>query len=304
MRVCYHSAVGTINRPFNTKPDTEMHPKDLAAYKVLGKLGKELTGYPMVSVYDDFGTRKHPSRGTSLEWHYEHMGLFSFVFESWDIEKKAGCGDYERRIPYQREKGERAIRTEEEWLKILRWADNVVGEEAFKVWVPFDHPQLGQVEIGGWRRKFVFANPPPKILENEIENDMTFGIEIARFLPLVKVMNISVSGVHGGLHQVEALIENTGFFPTNITEQAKILGRAGSVRANLEILSGAELVGLAKRDLGHLEGKWRHESVETKASQKTARWILKVTDPESLRIKVRVKSEKAGVHEREFRFQQ
>lgn len=301
MRVCYHTAAGTINRPFNTKPDTEMPPKDLAGYKILGKLGKKLTGYPMVSVYEEFGTKNQPLHGTSLEWHYEHMGLFSFVFESWDVEKKAGCGDYERKIPLQRT-GKRYIRIEEDWLKILKWADSVVGKEGFKTWEPFDHPQLGEVEIGGWKRKFILNNPPPRLLEGEIENDMMFGIEIAKMLPLIKISSVSVSEDGNGLHNVSALIENTGFFPTNLTEQAKLLGRAKTARAKIKIISGAELVGSPKRDLGHLEGRWQYDLSGKKLSQKTVNWKVKITNSEKFKAKVLVVSEKGGIQEMDVKW--
>jgi hypothetical protein len=277
-----------------------MLPKDLAAYKVLGKLGKELTGYPMVSVHDEFGTRKHPNHGTSLEWHYEHMGLFSFVFESWDIEKKAGCGEYERKIPYHREHGERATRTEEEWLKILKWADDVLGPEAFKVWEPFNHPQLGEVEIGGWRRKFVIVNPPPQLLKEEIENDMMFGIEIAKLLPLVEIASVTHSEVRNGLYRISVAVENIGFFPTNLTDQAKKLGRALPVQAFLEILSGGETADAVRKDIGHLEGTWDYDASGQGDSEKTVSWLVRVNDAQNFKATIRVRSEKAGTRVREI----
>lgn len=35
-------------------------------------------------------------------------------------------------------------------------------------WTPFEHPQLGQVEIGGVDNKWCLQNPPPELLEAEI----------------------------------------------------------------------------------------------------------------------------------------
>lgn len=296
-RVSYHTAVGTINRPFNTKSDEEMPAKDLAAYKILGKLGKRLTGYPMVSVHDEFGTKNNPLRGTSLEWHYEHMGLFSFVFEAWNVEQRAGCGGYERKIPFNR-KGTRYVRTEEEDLKLLKWNDDVLGGDGFKAWEPFDdHPQLGKVEIGGWKRKFTLVNPPAKLLEDEIDNDMMFAIDLAELLPLVRLSSPSITEESESTHKVSVIVKNIGFFPTHLTEQAKLLDRARTVKVELQIESGGELIRPAKQDVGHLAGTWNYDDPSGDPQQKSVSWLVKTKDPRLLSAKIRAVSEKGGIHE-------
>ena len=35
----------------------------------------------------------------------------------------------------------------------MKWNDTDLGGKAFMDWKPYDHPQLGKVEIGGWNRK-------------------------------------------------------------------------------------------------------------------------------------------------------
>lgn len=301
IRVCYHTAVGTINRPYNTRPDADMPAPDLAAYKLLGEIGKSLTGYPMVSVYEEFGTRNAPLHGTSLEWHYQWMGLFSFVFESWNVEKKAGLGGYERKIPYHRETGRRRARSEEESVRILKWADREIGREAFKTWESFPHPQLGEVEIGGWHKKFSLINPPPAMLAAEVANDMTFAVEIAKRLPRVRVLDTRVERGAGDEYLVTAEIVNSGFFPTFITERAIQLGKAKSVEAELVIESGGELLNPAKMDLGHLEGTWSPDSPTEKLSPKPVSWRVKISDPGAFRAVVKAVSEKGGSHRMEVR---
>ena len=48
------------------------------------------------------------------------------------------------------------------------WSDKELGGEAHVDWYPFDHPQLGRVELGGWNRLACFRNPPRKFLEREV----------------------------------------------------------------------------------------------------------------------------------------
>lgn len=45
---------------------------------------------------------------------------------------------------------------EEDLVTALKWCDeNLPAGSFYADWTPFDHPQLGPVEIGGWRYKFV-----------------------------------------------------------------------------------------------------------------------------------------------------
>ena len=45
---------------------------------------------------------------------------------------------------------------EEDLVTALQWCDlNLPAGSYYADWTPFDHPQLGLVEIGGWRYKFV-----------------------------------------------------------------------------------------------------------------------------------------------------
>ena len=56
----------------------------------------------------------------------------------------------------------------------LQWNDEVLGGSGFVDWHPFQHPQLGPLEIGGWQR-LLRNNAPPQLLEETEEN-------MARFL--------------------------------------------------------------------------------------------------------------------------
>ena len=64
------------------------------------------------------------------------------------------------------ERAEGEIRlTADDDLKLIRWSDEKIDGLAHIPWRPFEHPQLGNIEIGGWNRFHAFVNPPPKVLE-------------------------------------------------------------------------------------------------------------------------------------------
>src|SRR6185295_10622338 len=100
-----------------------------------GRKSTELTGYKNISIYHEF--RYHPKQVITggFDWIYEHLGQFFWTVEIWAPAREAD-------------------------LKMLAWSDRELGGEGHIDWYPFDHPQLGQVELGGWNRLAVFRNPP------------------------------------------------------------------------------------------------------------------------------------------------
>ncbi len=74
--------------------DSTLPRGDADIYKRMGEIGEAITGYPCASVYDAFPeTDDRGRRSTSggfIEWTYEHLGMFSFATELWDIQSRAG----------------------------------------------------------------------------------------------------------------------------------------------------------------------------------------------------------------------
>ena len=137
-----------------------------------------------------------------------------------------------------------------------------------------------------------------------------FAIECAKLLPLINISSVSVSRQGNNIYKISAFIENTGFFPTNITEQAKILNRVSSVKVELDIISGAESITPIKMDVGHidgtcaraLEGSWRgkHKSYSPQKGDLNRRyvyWLIMIKDPKNFNVKIRATSDRAGNQE-------
>ena len=89
-----------------------------------------------------------------------------------------------------------------------------------KEWEPFDHPQLGAVEIGGLDSKWCLQNPPPELLEQECERNTSFALALLAVLPVVKVSAATAEPLGGGATKVTIAFCNEGFLPTNCTAQA------------------------------------------------------------------------------------
>ena len=106
-----------------------------------------------------------------------------------------------------------------------------------------DHPQLGPVEIGGWRYKFIWQNPPPQLLEAEISKNTDFALTLARCLPRVRVLSSSVTPLGGGYSKVLVALRNDGWLPTNGTTQALVTASVRKApKAELVLAGGLAII--------------------------------------------------------------
>ena len=67
--------------------------------------------------------------------------------------------------------------------EVLRYCDEEFGGRCFKRWTKFNHPDLGEVEIGGYDPKFFSQNGPPQVLEKWAKNQAMFNLEMALSCP-------------------------------------------------------------------------------------------------------------------------
>ncbi len=97
--------------------------------------------------------------------------------------------------------------------KWLAYSDDERGGGGFVAWEPFDHPQLGAVEIGGFVPGFMM-NPPEDVKIALAEQQAAFVADVLGRLATLDVASASVSPLGGGLWRVSIRVTNTGTFPT------------------------------------------------------------------------------------------
>jgi len=86
-------------------------------------------------------------------------------------------------------------------------------------WRPFDHPQLGTVEIGGWDGAYAFRNPPPPLLEAEIAPLADWAIWHAGTGPRLELRDLQQERV-GDSVRLRLTVQNSGWLPTHVTKTA------------------------------------------------------------------------------------
>lgn len=305
---CYHTHGGVHLRPSLVAPDSAIPPNDLALYKTIGAMGTDLTGYPVISVYEEFTSEPDKPRvGSLMQWSYDEMGIVTFSTECWNPEKAAGFAQPAR---YQLR-----ARSEEDELTLLRYNDEHLGGKGFVNWMPFDHPQLGKVEIGGWTHMYTFRNPPPAslaltdtakaFLPEMCRANTLFTLKHAACTPLVRVQDAQAEKLVDDLYKVTATITNRGYLPTYMTEIARKHGTAAAPMVKLE---GAEVViGKQEQQIAHLAGRdertatWSPWMREWNPTGAALEWLVRANV--GTEITIIASAERAGVHHAKVRLQ-
>jgi len=248
--IAYHTFSGVLLRPYSDKPDDQLPIEDLWTFKEIGERGKALTGYPHVSVYHGF--RYHPRQvmsGAFDDWAYHQLGIFAWTVELWDMVGAAGIKERDF-IEWFRN------HPEEDDLKLLRWNDEQIGGRGFVPWRPFTHPQLGEVEIGGWIERRTFGNPPEELLEATLAPNTEFVIAHALMTPRLELRQATVDALGAGLFRVRATVANSGYLPTYGSKRAEAVQAVRPIEVELKLAAGAELVtGELRQTIGQLEGR-------------------------------------------------
>ncbi len=244
----FHTAGGVLLRPSSTQPDSALPPQDVWIWKQLGERGTALTGYPVHSVYEDFTWDKSETMsGAADDWAYEHLGVFSWTTEFWDVVMAATGSKQSTDFWY-------VGPTDEQALAVLRWVDENAPDQ-YVDWYPFDHPQLGRVELGGWHRLGIWTNPPPARLRDEVAPHADFAVAQALASPCLRIRHHRVVDLGSGMWRVEVGIANSGWLPTYVSARAKKENLVLPIVAEIGG-DGVTVIGAPARvQLGQLEGR-------------------------------------------------
>ena len=291
--ITFHTYSRVILRPYGTKPDSEMNTDDLWVLKKISERGTAITGYRCVSVFHDF--QYHPKEvitGVFDDWMYDHLGVFSYTIELWDLPTEAGIKD-RKFIEFWRE------HPHEEDVQILKWVKEHAPER-YVNWYTFNHPQLGPVELGGWDSLYVWSNPPAHLVGAEAARQVPYMVALAEMLPHLSVVDCQAKAVADGSYHVNLVVKNTGYLPSFTSRQAQTRQAARPVWAELVLPEGAALSsGEKKQDLGHLEGRSNNFTVTAlNGSTGTSHrgrvdWVVR--GQPGMVLQVTIKSDRAGI---------
>lgn len=188
----YHNTGGMLLRGPGAAEDADTYNRtDEAVYDFLGEIGDEMMpGYRYMVVHRDLYT----VFGGELDWFYGGRGIFTFTNELYTSHMMFGR-DAEPGDTYK-------------FDKLLLFNDGWVE------WETYDHPQFGEVEIGGFKKNFGRANPG-FLLESDAHRNMAFTLFHAYHLPELGISDVSSKDLGSGLREITATITNNRVIPTH-----------------------------------------------------------------------------------------
>jgi murein tripeptide amidase MpaA len=279
-----HTSGGFVYRLPSAMDPATMNTDDLALVLDLGAHYTETTGRPVIP------SATHPTErryGTLIAWGYLDRGIVGWVPEY--VPRNAWVTDYD---------GDGEISEAEQH----RFNDEMLGGKYFTPWTPYDHPQLGPVEIGGWWNRFWVQNTPPEFLEEECALQVEWILRLLERAPRLAIDGPRITPLDGDRFRVDVTVANEGWLPTNLTErghEGRVL-EDGSIRAQivapphatLEVRGGAVVDGPARIRVGHLAGASPHGRAATER-RRTVSWTVQRTAPDAT-VRVTAGSPAAG----------
>ena len=285
-----------LRPPSTSKSEERMYEGDLKWYQYFDEEGMKITGYHWAGdVYHDYRTRTpvssrtgEPTRpgplfGHSPDFGYWYYGSIWYGDELWN---GGPMKDYNEDGLFDS-------------YDSLIWNDTERDGKEFMDWTPFTHPQLGEVEIGGFNPKFASQNAPPDLLEEWARKEAMFNLFLAKHLPQIEIVDTAVEKAEDGLFEVSVTFTNTGKLPTAL-EQAQLVKIVRPDTAKLEFEGDlvkdkqVEIVDPELRDKS-IEMGWLQEG-----ERKTATWKVRLNGIDSAEATISISSTRGGVDRREI----
>lgn len=243
-----HTFGGVHIRPLGNAPDAKMNPGDLALFRQVEEWTDAFTGYPMVSGFEEFTYEPDkPLHGDLSDFAYHHRGALSWVCEIWDVFERAGLPKAKRFV-------DRYTQLDRDHVEqIAKWDHENNDSPVIKPWRSFEHPQLGDVEIGGIDPRFGLWNPPRKELGAICEALSNVFLRVTAMAPRL-MLAVRVERLTDGLARVVVDVTNAGYLATFGIPSSRELPFNEPLYIDASA-DGCELVDTqSHRQLGHLEG--------------------------------------------------
>ncbi len=285
-----HTMGGQVLFPPGLKSAKQADRKDMERYRVIGKMATEENTFPVLNVKDEYCQEGTPGlSGLFDDFNHFQMGLVNYTIECWDLNPKIGV---EPVWPPKESISDEE--QEENARKLVQWVDEQLGGEGIQPWTPFDHPQLGEVEIGGIDYKTVIQNCPIKFLPQEVEKHTRFLLRQIKTLPRLIFTELKTERVNEEVVRIEATIANRSYLPTYITAEGLKLKTAKEIEVTLEGEMIELIEGKKTQKIGHLEGfsgieaTLSHtgpQSVIRRPCAKRVSWVIKAKEGALITLK-------------------
>jgi hypothetical protein len=199
----YHNNGGMILRGPGAESMGEYPREDVAVYDRLGKQGERMLPYYRYIV---IWSGLYTVHGGFIDWTSDGLGIVSFSNELWANDQYFNSPDLQK----QQEDPNSPISPER---ARYFFDDHLEFGDEYIEWAPFDHPEYGLVEMGGWKK--TYGRLPPRFMNEELAHrNMAFSLYQAAEMPLVQMGETSVERIGADVFRVRVELVNDKVMPT------------------------------------------------------------------------------------------
>lgn len=182
----------------------------------LDRISGKLRGHLGITAGDD-----DPIDGGFHHWTYAQLGIPSFAMRT-----------FWRKDPDPLPELPSGKKPESEEARWLSFSDRELGGRGFLEWKKHNHPEFGEVEIGGFV-PLSRINPPEAMLTDLVERQVRCVAEVAAALPMLEWADVSVRRITDEVHEIRATLTNKGGMPAPNTME-RVTKSTLPIRAHLD----------------------------------------------------------------------
>jgi hypothetical protein len=258
----YHNNGGMILRGPGAEWQGEYPRADVAVYDELGRQGERMLPYYR---YIIIWSGLYTVHGGFIDWTNDGLGMLSFSNELWN------GGQYfnspalveQQRNPDSPIAGRQAD---------LYFDDFLEFGDQYVEWAPYDHPQFGKVELGGFKK--TQGRVPPRFMNEELcHRNMAFSLYQADEMPQMKMGESSVEALGGNVFRVRVELKNPKVTPTIMAKAAE----NNVVRPDLLTVSGGQ--GFEVLSAGWVRDRFRPGATQLIDQKQLSRILIRNGHP-------------------------
>lgn len=197
----FHNSGGMFLRGPSDPHAPELEANDVKVYDILGKEAEKIVpGYQ----YFSSGTGLYPTFGDFAEFTYTVAGAYSFVGELFQSSSE---------IYHNPQDQNKKLNRQERNRERLQFNDRVVFGDLYKSWTKIQHPQYGEIEIGGWK-KYSSRMPHPFMLLDLVHRNTAAVLFSASETPEISMHVKKKEKIGKNLYRVIIQLENQKGIPS------------------------------------------------------------------------------------------
>ncbi len=134
---------------------------------------------------------------------------------------------------------------------LLAYSEKELEGKGFAQWQKYNHPTLGEVEIGGYV-PYLESTPKPKKIDSLLMVQLPWLLQLSKKIPEITLANEKITDLGAGVYKLEIYVENKGYLPYPIA-----MGQRNRQPAPVIVILEGDmdlLEGIKRTPLGNIGG--------------------------------------------------